>query len=308
MINKRNKLSSARSSRGDQDPGLGQDKLHQPVMADEVLEHLKLSHEAIVVDATLGLGGHAAAILAHNPAAKVIGLDRDPGALKLARERLAEYGPRLKTIQANFASLARQAAGPVDGVLMDLGISSWQLAERGFSFQPEMEALLDFRLNPDDEVTAAGLVAQLPERELADLIYRFGEEHRSRRIAKAIIAARRQQAIVTTTQLAQIVEQAVGRRGRIHPATKTFQALRIAVNDELGSLQRGLEAAEAVLKPGGRLVVISFHSLEDRLIKQFVRGSAHLQSVTKHVIKPTPAEVRANPRARSAKLRVAEKL
>lgn len=282
------------------------DVLHAPVLADEVITHLDFSKGAIVIDATLGLGGHTARILAANPHATVIGFDRDPGALALARTRLAEYGPRLQTVHANFAEMdSHVTPGSAASVLMDLGISSWQLAERGFSFQHD--AALDFRMNPGDPITAAALVAELPEAELADLLYRLGEERRSRRIAKAIVHARRRQAIRSTGELAAVITAAVGRTGRLHPATKTFQALRIAVNDELGSLERGLTAAETVLAPGGRLLAISFHSLEDRLVKQFITNSQLLSKVNKKVIQPSRAEQVANPRARSAKLRVAVK-
>lgn len=286
-------------------------------MVHEVLEHLNLSTSLetgrtdgfIAVDATLGLGGHAAQILATHPNARVIGFDRDPGALKLAETRLAEYGSRLTTIHANFADMAEhlpREAGQIDAILMDLGISSWQLASRGFSFQED--APLDFRMNPDDDRTAADVLRESDERELADLLYELGEERRSRRIAKAIIEAGREAPIDTTQRLAKVIASAARRQGRIHPATKSFQALRIAVNDELPSLTRGLAAAESVLKPGGRLAVISFHSLEDRLVKVHLRQSDRLLRVNKKVIQPTRDEVRRNPRARSAKLRISEHL
>ena len=276
-------------------------------MVPETLKHLELSNSSTVIDATIGLGGHAAAILKKWPTAKVIGFDRDPGALKLATQRLAEYGPRLVTIHGNYSDLATMVPvsdRPVDAILMDLGYSSWQLAERGFSFQTT--APLDLRMNPDDPESALDLIARLSETELADLIYQYGEERQSRRIARAIKGASREH-IATTTGLAEVIAKAVPRRGRLHPATKTFQALRIAVNDELGSLERGLAAATEVLQPGGRLLVISFHSLEDRLVKQFINNSDVLEKVNKKVIKPTRDEVIANSRARSAKLRVARK-
>lgn len=281
---------------------------HEPILVTEIVEHLKLKRDSIVVDATLGLGGHTAAILATNPDVRVIGIDRDPGALTLARQRLAEYGPRLTTLHGNFAdmeSLVPAELQPVDGVLMDLGISSWQLASRGFSFKEE--APLDFRMNPEDETNAADLVASLPERELADLLYTLGEERASRRIAKKIVDERRTRPIRTTAELAEIVSRAVPRRGRLHPATKTFQALRIAVNDELGSLEHGLEAATNVLGTGGILAVISFHSLEDRITKRFIANRSELQKQHKRVIRPTRDELQRNSRSRSAKLRVAEK-
>ena len=276
-------------------------------MVTEVLEHLKLHADSNVVDATVGLGGHAEAILSKTTG-RLLGLDRDIQSLALARERLAPFGRRVVLMQANFASLASLIPAdfdPVHGIVMDLGLSSWQLAERGFSFN--REAALDFRMDARDETTAAELVNQLPEKDLADLLYRYGDEHRSRRIAKRIVEARDEEDILTTVRLADIIASAIGRRGKIHPATKSFQALRIAVNDELGSLERGLAAATTVLEPGGRLAVISFHSLEDRIVKRFTQDAAHLTRVNKRVIRPTDAETDANPRSRSAKLRVVEK-
>ena len=285
-------------------------RLHEPVMLAEVLTHLKLDpdQEFHVVDATVGLGGHAGAILEQAPHAELVGLDRDGASLELARAHLARFSSQVTLIQANLAdidSVLPDGFAPVDAVLMDLGYSSWQLAERGFSFQTD--APLDLRMDIRSGETAAELVGRLPERELADLIYAYGEEHASRRIAKAIVTARKARPIATTTQLAEVIADAVRRRGRIHPATKTFQALRVAVNDELGSLERGLTAAENVLKPGGRLVVISFESLSDRIVKRHFKDSERLAVITKKVIQPARDEVLANPRARSAKLRVAER-
>ena len=281
--------------------------LHEPVLLDEVLTHLKpsLKPDAHVIDATVGLGGHTAAILERLPRVRVTGLDRDAGSLALATERLKPFGQRVRLVQANFADLDTVLDGPVDAILADLGISSWQLAERGFSFATD--APLDFRMDIREGQTAADLVNGLPEAELADLIYAYGEERASRRIAKAIVAARKADRIGTTTELATVVEGAVPRRGKLHPATRTFQALRIAVNDELGSLERGLAAAERVLRPGGRLLMITFHSLEDRIVKRFIRNSDALSAVNKKVIAPSRDEIRRNPRARSAKLRVAER-
>lgn len=280
-------------------------------MLDEVLTHLNLdpNDSALrVVDATVGLGGHAGAILAQTQGT-LVGLDRDAESLKLAGEHLARFGDRVTLLQANLADLDTALPDdvtPVDAVLMDLGYSSWQLAERGFSFQTD--APLDMRMDVSSGETAAELVSRLPERELADLIYAYGEERASRRIAGAIVTARKGAPITTTTQLADVVRGAVPRRGKLDPATKTFQALRVAVNDELGSLERGLTAAEQVLKPGGRLVVISFESLSDRIVKRHFKGSPQLEVITKKVIPPSRDEVRANPRARSAKLRAAERI
>lgn len=277
-------------------------------MVSEVLTHLKLKPDSTVIDATVGLGGHAEAILGQIPQGKLLGLDRDAGTLALVRKRLEQFGGQVTLKQANFAGLAEAIPagfGPVDAILMDLGLSSWQLAERGFSFQTE--APLDLRFDTREQATAAQVLAELPEAELADLIYRFGEERASRRIAKAIVTARKSERITTTTALVDIISSAVPRRGRIHPATKTFQALRIAVNDELTSLEHGLQAAEGALTTGGRLAVITFHSLEDRIVKQHLANSKSLTRVNKKVIQPMRAEIIANPRSRSAKLRVAEK-
>ncbi|MSU76068.1 16S rRNA (cytosine(1402)-N(4))-methyltransferase RsmH [Patescibacteria group bacterium] len=286
---------------------------HEPVLLDEVLTHLTSIFDrhpkSHVVDATLGLGGHAAALLERAPRVQLVGLDRDAASLKLAAEHLKPFGDRVQLVHANFAGLDTvlpDGFAPVQAIIADLGISSWQLSERGFSFQTDRP--LDFRMDISEGDTAADLVNGLPEAELADLIYQYGEERRSRRIAKAIVTARKQERIGTTTQLADVVEGAVPRRGRLNPATKTFQALRIAVNDELGSLERGLTAAEQVLKPGGRIAVITFHSLEDRIVKRHVKDSEQLTAVNKKVIVPSRQEIRRNPRSRSAKLRVAERI
>lgn len=283
--------------------------LHEPIMVAEIVLHLKLKPTSTVIDGTLGLGGHAAAILPKLSKGKLLGVDRDIASLALARDHLTEFGSRLSLVHGNFANLELVAPPQfrsADAILLDLGISSWQLATRGFSFATD--APLDFRMDRRDQETAADLVNGLPEGELADLLYQNAEEYRSRRVAAAIVAARSTEPITTTVQLAEVVEKALGRRRRTHPATKTFQALRMAVNDELGSLTRGLGAAENLLKPGGRLAVISFHSGEDRLIKRFNNDSQHLTKVNKKVIQPTRAEQLINPRSRSAKLRVAEKV
>ncbi len=283
------------------------------------------------IDGTVGTGGHAQAILeATAPDGRLLGLDADPDTLEVAHERLKTYSDRVCLVNANFADLAEVAHNlgffPVHGVLLDLGISSRQLeaAERGFSFQ--VEGPLDMRYSPSSSVTAYDLVNSLPEEELAELLYRFGEERRSRIIARAIVAAR---PVSTTTQLAEIVTRAVGgRRGaRLHPATRTFQALRIAVNNELEALARALPSATSVLMPGGRLAVIGFHSLEDRIVKEYFAREARdcicssasyvvpctcghratLRIVTKKPVVPSAEEIRMNVRARSAKLRVAER-
>lgn len=282
------------------------------------------------IDGTVGAGGHSAALLeASAPDGRLLGLDQDPNALRVAAERLAPFGERVTLVQANFRMLGDVARAhgfdAVDGILLDLGFSSLQMddPERGFSFTAE--GPLDMRLDPSAAITAADLVNRLPERELANLIFEYGEERQSRRIARAIVAHR---PIHTARELGELIAQAVPRRRgeRIHPATRTFQALRIAVNDELGALEEALPQAVELLKPGGRLAVISFHSLEDRIVKNYFRREAtdclcpphilfcecghraSLAIVTRKPITPTEEEISRNPRARSAKLRVAERL
>jgi 16S rRNA (cytosine1402-N4)-methyltransferase len=281
------------------------------------------------VDATVGAGGHAWGILdASAPDGLLLGLDLDPQALEIASRRLSAFESRVTLRQASYTTLQHQLVDlgweTVNGIVIDLGVSSMQIdqPERGFSFLAN--GPLDMRFSPDQPTSAADLVNSLPESELADLIYRYGEEKLSRRIARAILLARPLQ---TTAQLADLIVQATGgRRGRIHPATRTFQALRIAVNQELQSIEEFLPQAVQALAPGGRLAVISFHSLEDRIVKQFFRREsrdcicppeqpvcicghkASLLEVTRHPIEASPEESSNNPRARSAKLRIVEKL
>lgn len=293
---------------------------HAPVLLAEVLAGLAPRPGGRYIDGTLGGGGHAAAVLeAAGPDARLLGIDADPAALAAAGARLAPFGERAALAHGNFRDLAQiaRAAGlaPADGLLLDLGVSSHQLdtAERGFSFLAD--APLDMRLDPTSGRTAAELVNQTPEGELADLIYRYGEERASRRIARAIAEARARRPVATTGALAELIARALGRRGKIHPATRTFQALRIAVNQEIASLEAALPQAVELLAPGGRLAVIAFHSLEDRVVKQFFRaesgaagaGQARLRIITKKPIEAGAEEVRANPRSRSAKLRIAER-
>ena len=285
--------------------------MHQPVLVAEVLDFLAGMDVRLFLDATVGLGGHTRAVLEAHPEARSIGIDRDAEMLKAAQESLKEYGTRVELRHAAFADLAAvlddlRAPAP-DAILLDLGVSSPQLdtADRGFSFR--LEGPLDMRMDRTLEGTAADLVNRLPETVLSNLIYELGDERHSRRIAAVIVAERRREPIRTTTRLAEIVRRAVRGRGRIDAATRTFQALRIAVNREIEQLRRGLDAAAGRLKPGGRLLVISFHSGEDRVVKQTFRADERLLVVTKKVVQAGPAEARANPRARSAKLRVAER-
>jgi 16S rRNA (cytosine1402-N4)-methyltransferase len=302
---------------------------HRPVLLAEVIEALSPRDGAIYVDGTFGAGGYSRALLeaAH---CTVWAIDRDPDAVKGAAPLLDRYAGRLQIVQGRFGDmftlLSARGIAAVQGVALDLGVSSMQFdqPERGFSFR--FEGPLDMRMERAGK-SAADLVNELAERPLADLIFTFGEEKKARRIAKAIVAARALAPISTTQQLAEIVRRAIGpAHERIDPATRTFQALRIAVNDELGEIDRGLAAAERLLAPGGRLAVVSFHSLEDRRVKQFLRdragrnpkASRHLpmQTVeskpTLHLvapggIEPGEEEIRTNPRARSARLRVAER-
>ncbi|GAB4403658.1 MAG: 16S rRNA (cytosine(1402)-N(4))-methyltransferase RsmH [Anaerolineales bacterium] len=301
---------------------------HTPVLLNEAVEALAIRPFGWYVDCTVGLGGHSQAILeASQPDGRLLGLDADARSLELARQRLAAFGDRAVLVHANFRDLERVArdhgVDTANGIVMDLGLSSWQLADsaRGFSFHDV--GGLDMRFDPSEGASAADLVNTLPEDELAALIWRYGEEPKARPIARAIVRAR---PIATAGQLAEVIARAVGRRGRIHPATRTFQALRIAVNRELDNLEAALPQAVRLLVPGGRLAVISFHSLEDRIVKTFFRNEsrdcicppgipqcicghrATLGIVTKKPITPSPREVSANPRARSAKLRVAERL
>lgn len=290
---------------------------HASVLLDEVLAWLRPRDGGRYVDGTLGNGGHAAAILdACGPTGRLLGTDADPAAVAVAAARLARFGDRVTIVNGSFRDLGSIVAaagfGPVDGILLDLGLSSRQLdvGGRGFSFRRDEP--LDMRFDPTRGSPAADLVNEADEAEIADILFQFGEEYRSRRVARAIAARRARAPIMTTSDLVAVVESALGpKRGRTHPATKTFQALRIAVNDELGALEQALPAAAALLAPGGRLAVIAFHSLEDRRVKQFLRAggspAAPLIELTRKPVVPSPAEAEHNPRARSAKLRVAER-
>ncbi|MDB5077408.1 MAG: rRNA ((1402)-N(4))-methyltransferase RsmH [Chloroflexi bacterium] len=304
---------------------------HVPVLYRETLQGLALRPGGRYIDSTAGSGGHAAGILeASGPDGTLLALDTDPEAIERTRTRLQPYGERARVVQSNFrdleATAKREGWEQVDGILFDLGVSSVQLgvARRGFSFQAE--GPLDMRMDPTRGPSAADLVNDLGEQELADLIRQYGEEPQAKRIAAAIVRARASRRIETTAQLADLVAQTKGRRGRIHPATTVFQALRIAVNGELDSITLALPQAVRLLRPGGRLAVIAFHSLEDRIVKRFLHEEAKecrcpprqpvctcdrqpiLRLLSRHAVMPEPGEVEANPRARSARLRVAERL
>jgi 16S rRNA (cytosine1402-N4)-methyltransferase len=301
---------------------------HIPVLLNEVVESLAVKPGGRYIDCTVGGGGHTAAILERShPGGQLLGIDADPNAIELARARLEAHSGSTMLINENFVNLrdicTKYGFFPVHGILFDLGLSSIQLNGdgRGFSFQHD--APLDMRLNPSQKVTAADILNTYSEAELAHLIETYGEERRSRQIARSIV---RERPIKTTLDLTHIVERAIRRpRGRIHPATKTFQALRIAVNHELDNLEAALKQAVSLLGFEGRLVVITYHSLEDRIVKQFMRQEAKgcicppetitcvcghkpsLKLINKKVITPSPSEVQRNPRSRSAKLRAAER-
>ena len=290
---------------------------HRPVMVEQVLWGLAVRAAGRYIDCTLGDGGHASAILeAAGPEGRLLGIDLDPEAVAAGRERLAPHGAAATVIHGNFDSLEAIALDhrfvPAHGILFDLGLSSRQLdlEERGFSFQ--RPAPLDMRFDPERGGPAADLVNHAPVDELANIIFRLGEEPRSRRIARGIVAHR---PIADTQRLADVVRRASGyHRSRTHPATRTFQALRMAVNRELENLELGLAQAVHVLEPGGRLVTIAYHSLEDRSIKEFIRDRARpsqkdgLRPVNKRVLRPSEQEVRENRRSRSARLRAAERI
>ncbi|MFV1994003.1 MAG: 16S rRNA (cytosine(1402)-N(4))-methyltransferase RsmH [Verrucomicrobiales bacterium] len=302
---------------------------HESVMLEEAMHYLQPTRCKRFLDATVGGGGHSEKIL--ESGAELIGLDQDPDAIEFARERLEGYGQACSLIEANYAEfpeiLSTVGVGRLDGILMDLGISTRQLdnAQRGFSFMKP--GPLDMRMNPGGELTAEYLVNHSEEQELQRIFHEYGEEPAGRRIAAAIVRARVDRPITTTTELAETVERVCARRGRKrHPATRVFQALRIAVNDELHSLESGLQSSISWLKPGGRLAVISFHSLEDRIVKRFMRRHSrvwidrpewpepkpnpdyHFDLVFKKGLRPSRQEVSANPRARSAILRVVERV
>jgi len=307
----------------------GENSPHQPVLYQQMIKILQPKSTGRYVDGTVGAGGHTAGILQESsPEGQLIGLDIDEQALEIAHQRIANFGSRAKLKKSSYVDIIQSIAecgwACTDGIVIDLGVSSIQFdnADRGFSIIKD--APLDMRFNQHQGTSAANLVNELPEKELARIIWTYGEEPRARQIAAAIIHNR---PLASTGELAAIIEKVhVGKRGKIHPATRTFQAIRIAVNDELGTLQKGLEEAVRALCPGGRLAVISFHSLEDRIVKRYFKQEsrdcicppvqtvcncghrATIKIITKYPIRPNEEEIRTNPRSRSAKLRAAEKL
>mgnify|MGYP000338631147 CR=1 FL=1 len=301
---------------------------HIPVLYQDIIHALQPRSGCSYVDCTLGAGGHAQGILeASQPDGRLLGLDLDPQAISIARDRLTPFGERMRIERASYVELTNvlEKIGwiGVDGIVFDLGVSSMQFdtPERGFSFQ--QDAPLDMRFSPDTPISAAELVNQMSEAELAEIIFRYGEDRNARRIARAIVRAR---PLGTTKQLAAVVAGSGGAKDHLHPATRTFQALRIAVNEELKSIEAALPQAVQALNTGGRLAVISFHSLEDRIVKDYINmestdclcpprqpmctcgHKASIRKVTRKPIIPAETEVSDNPRARSAKLRIAEKI
>ena len=284
--------------------------MHVPVMLESSLEYLAIRPDGIFLDATAGLGGHTRAIAERLTTGLVLACDRDQESLERARENTVEYAARIRYHKVSFSQLgavpSAEGISQVDGLLADLGVSRYQLTtgERGFSLMAD--GPLDMRLDRSQAETAADLVNYESEQELADLIYRFGEERRSRKIARAIVRAR---PISTTGQLAKLIEQTAPRTGKIHPATQTFQALRMAVNHELEELQALLDWIPKLVKTGGRAVIITFHSLEDRMVKQSFQAMARAGQgviLTRHVVRPEEDEIRNNAPSRSAKLRAME--
>jgi len=286
--------------------------MHVPVMLKEVIEMLRLREDGVYVDATVGTGGHAEGILRSVNRCTLIGIDRDGEAIKITKERLKDCNVWL--FRDNFSNMKAIVEGSgykeVDGILLDLGVSSLQLKteRRGFSFLKDEP--LNMRMDTRQPFTAEEIVNEYPEEELSRILWQYGEERLSRKIARAIITARKKKPISSCRELAQIIERVVGRRGRIHPATKTFQALRIEVNRELEELEMAINRGVRILKEGGRLCVLSYHSLEDRIVKNSFRRMAReglINIITKKPLMPGMEEVSSNPASRSARLRVAEK-
>jgi 16S rRNA (cytosine1402-N4)-methyltransferase len=304
-------------------------KRHQPVLLEEAIASLNIRRDGVYLDGTFGRGGHSRALLARlTEQGRLLALDKDPQAVAAGREALGE-DPRFTLVQGNFADMDQWVhgwgvSGALDGILLDLGVSSPQLdePERGFSFMED--GPLDMRMDPTQGASAAEWLAEASERELSRVFWEFGEERHARRIARSIVMARERQSMTRTSQLAELIEKTVGRRERKHPATRCFQAIRIHINNELADLARGLGSSIEQLRPGGRLVAISFHSLEDRLVKRTIREAARPGQVRRNIpedpgwkprlrpvgkaVRPSEHETSVNPRARSAVMRVAEKL
>lgn len=285
--------------------------VHVPVMLEEVLEALMLKKSGVYVDGTVGLGGHAEGILSSG--CTLIGIDRDKEALEMSKERLKKYN--VFFAKDNFSNMEAAVKGlgyeSVDGILLDLGISSLHLKEEGRGFSFLKDEPIDMRMDRQQRLTAGMIVNEYPEKDLANLLWKYGEERFSRKIARALVNAREKGTIKTCRELSRIIEKTVGRKGRIHPSTKTFQALRIEVNKELTELSMALNAGINILKSGGRFCVLSYHSLEDRIVKHSFRGLAHkglAAIITKRPLVPKREELESNPSSRSAKFRVAERL
>jgi 16S rRNA (cytosine1402-N4)-methyltransferase len=293
------------------------ESIHKTVLLNETIEGLNLGSSSLVLDCTFGGGGHSLEICKRYPDVKIIALDQDKSAFEKAKGKFKNLKCDINFVNINFKDLDKENLKDVDGIIFDLGLSSDQLENsgRGFSFMKDEPLLMTMKENPSlEDVTAFDVVNSWSEENLADIIYGYGEERFSRRIAKGIVDARQKADIKTTFELVKIIESSVPaayRRGRLHFATRTFQALRIAVNDELGALQTGLEKGFEVLKSGGRMSVISFHSLEDRIVKRFYQNKAKEKKailVNKKIITASSEEIKNNPRSRSAKLRVLEKI
>ena len=302
---------------------------HQPVLLEEAVSSLKVRADGVYLDATFGRGGHSRAVMAGlTEQGRLFALDKDPQAVEAGLE---EWGddPRFSIVQSSFAEMDRmvqewQIERNLDGILLDLGVSSPQLDDPGRGFSFRNGGPLDMRMDPTKGVSAVDWIAETPERDMSRVFWEFGEERHARRIARSIVKARQQQCLETTTQLAELIEKTIGKHEKKHPATRCFQAIRIVVNNELGDLTYGLESAIGQLRPGGRLVAISFHSLEDRLVKRTFREAVRPGKVRRNIpdhpdwsprlklvgkaIRPSKQEISANPRARSAVMRVAEKI
>jgi 16S rRNA (cytosine1402-N4)-methyltransferase len=286
---------------------------HIPVLLKEVVEMLNIKNSGVYLDGTVGLGGHAEDILRKGEKSTLIGIDRDEESLNKARERLKGFNAHLEqdTFSHMETVVRRLGYSEIDGILLDLGVSSFQLKSDGRGFSFSKDEPLDMRMDKKQELSAYNIVNEYPEENLANILWKYGEERFSRKIARAVVRARSKKTITTCTELSRVVEKAVGRHGRIHPATKTFQALRIEVNRELNELSSALTAGVTILKRGGRFCVISYHSLEDRIVKHSFREYAQekvISLITKKPLTPSKEEQQRNPSSRSAKMRVAEKL